>query len=138
MNNRMNHPPPQINPSIWREMEISDKNKDNQEMSELAATGGSTPLAKYRHEEIKQTGKEPDPIEMFKRFHVKKDKHWVSSMAKDLYDGMIEAGAEKVSQGEEPKRFAINQEVIGPQLPKCVLGMGHGVSSVDVFGSPSS
>ncbi|CAL1402874.1 unnamed protein product [Linum trigynum] len=67
LNQRMNHPPPQISPSIWREMfqkwtnpnwvEMSDKNKGNREKSELAATGGSSPLAKYRHEEIKQTGK---------------------------------------------------------------------------------
>ncbi|CAI0626197.1 unnamed protein product [Linum tenue] len=32
-------------------MEMSDKNKGNREKSELAATGGSAPLAKYRHEE---------------------------------------------------------------------------------------
>ncbi|CAL1407645.1 unnamed protein product [Linum trigynum] len=94
LNQRMNHPPPQISPSIWREkvqkltypnwVEMSDKNKGNQEKSELAATGGSASLAKYRHEEIKQTEKEPDPIEMFRRFHVKKDKNWVSSKAKTL------------------------------------------------------
>ncbi|CAI0430531.1 unnamed protein product [Linum tenue] len=138
LNERMNHPPPQISPSIWREMEMSDKNKGNREKSELAATGGSAPLAKYRHEEIKQTGKEPDLIEMFRRFHVKKDKNWVSSKAKPLHDGKIEAEAEKVSQGEEPNRFVIYQEVIGPQRPKRVIGMGHGVSSVDVFGPASS
>ncbi|CAI0431998.1 unnamed protein product [Linum tenue] len=137
LNQRMNHPPPQISPSIWREMEMSEKNKGNREKSELAATGGSAPLAKYRLEEIKQTRKEPDPIEMFRRFHVK-DKNWVSSKAKTLHDGMIQAEAEKVSQGEEPNKFAIYQEVIGPQRPKRVLGMGHGVSSVDVFGPPSS
>ncbi|CAI0432745.1 unnamed protein product, partial [Linum tenue] len=71
-------------------------------------------------------------------FHVKKDKNWVSSKAKTLHDVMIEAEDEKVTQGEEPNRFAIYQEVIGPQRPKHVLGMGHGVSSVDVFGPPSS
>ncbi|CAI0426725.1 unnamed protein product [Linum tenue] len=57
----MNHPPPQITPSIWREMvqkwanlnwlEISDKNKKNREKSELATTSGSAPLTKYRYEE---------------------------------------------------------------------------------------
>ncbi|CAL1355050.1 unnamed protein product [Linum trigynum] len=114
-------------------VEISDKNKENLGKSELAATGTSAPLAKYRHEEIKQAGKEPDPIEMFGCFHVKKDKNWVSSKAKNLHDG-----GEKVSQGEEPNIFAIYQEGIGPQHPKRVLGMGHGVSSVDVFGPPSS
>ncbi|CAI0400731.1 unnamed protein product [Linum tenue] len=77
-------------------------------------------------ETIKQTGKEPDPIEMFRRFHVKKDKNWVSSKAKTLHDGMIQAEGEKVSQGEEPNIFAVYQEVIGPQRPKRVLGMGHG------------
>ncbi|CAL1411108.1 unnamed protein product [Linum trigynum] len=61
MNQRINHPPPQISPSTWREMvqkwtnpnwvEMSDKNKGNREKSELVATGGSAPLAKYRHEE---------------------------------------------------------------------------------------
>ncbi|CAI0476545.1 unnamed protein product [Linum tenue] len=53
---------------------------------------------------------------------------------------MIEAEAEKVSQGEEPSIFAIYQEVIGSQCPKRVLGINgyHGVSSVDVFGPPSS
>ncbi|CAI0430530.1 unnamed protein product, partial [Linum tenue] len=88
----------------FNDMEMSDKNKGNREKSELAATGGSAPLAKYRHEE----------------------------------DGKIEAEAEKVSQGEEPNRFVIYQEVIGPQRPKRVIGMGHGVSSVDVFGPASS
>ncbi|CAL1355049.1 unnamed protein product [Linum trigynum] len=102
-------------------VEISDKNKENLGKSELAATGTSAPLAKYRHEEIKQAGKEPDPIEMFGCFHVKKDKNWVSSKAKNLHDG-----GEKVSQGEEPNIFAIYQEGIGPQHPKRVLGMGHG------------
>ncbi|CAI0432313.1 unnamed protein product [Linum tenue] len=79
----------------FNDMEMSDTNKGNREKSELAATGGSAPLAKYRHEEIKQTGKEPDSIEMFRRFHVKKDKNWVSSKAKTLHDGMIQAEAEK-------------------------------------------
>ncbi|CAL1361559.1 unnamed protein product [Linum trigynum] len=114
----MNHPPPQITPSIWREMvekwanpnwlEISDKNKKNREKSELATTSDSAPLAKYRYEE---------------------DKNWASSKAKDLHDGIIEADAAKVSQGEEPNRFSIYQEVIGPQHHKRVLGMGHGMSS---------
>ncbi|CAI0545623.1 unnamed protein product [Linum tenue] len=67
-------------------------NIGNREKSELAATGGSALLAKYRHEE----------------------------------DGTIQAEAEKVSQGEEPNKFAIYQEVIGPQRPKRVIGMGHG------------
>ncbi|CAL1402875.1 unnamed protein product [Linum trigynum] len=43
-----------------------------------------------------------------------------------MHDGMIQAEAEKVSQGEEPNKFAIYQEVIRPQRPKRVLGMGHG------------
>ncbi|CAL1410557.1 unnamed protein product [Linum trigynum] len=51
---------------------------------------------------------------------------------------MVQVEAEKVPQGEEPNKFASYQEVIGPQRPKGVLGMGHGVSSVDVFGPPSS
>ncbi|CAI0381840.1 unnamed protein product [Linum tenue] len=109
LNQRMNHPLPQISPSIWRKMvqkwtnpnwvEMSDKNKGNREKSELAATGGSAPLAKY---------------DMKRRFHVKKDKNWVSSKARTLHDGMIQAEADKVSQGEEPNKFAIYQEVIGP------------------------
>ncbi|CAI0545625.1 unnamed protein product [Linum tenue] len=97
LNQRMNHPPPQISPSIWREMLQKWTNPNwvnigNREKSELAATGGSALLAKYRHEE----------------------------------DGTIQAEAEKVSQGEEPNKFAIYQEVIGPQRPKRVIGMGHG------------
>ncbi|CAL1401345.1 unnamed protein product [Linum trigynum] len=54
LNERINHPPPQISPSIWMEMvqkwtdpnwvEMSDKNEENREKSELAATGGSAPL----------------------------------------------------------------------------------------------
>ncbi|CAI0627317.1 unnamed protein product, partial [Linum tenue] len=107
----------------FNDMEMSDKNKENREKSELAATA-----VQHRW---------PSTY-MKRRFHVKNDKNWVILKAKTLHDRMIEAEAEKVSQGEEPNRFSIYQEVTGPQRPKRVLGMSHEVSSVYVFGPPSS
>ncbi|CAL1376918.1 unnamed protein product [Linum trigynum] len=38
---------------------------------------------------------------MFRCFHVKKDKNWVSSKAKTLHEGMIEAEAEKEDRTKE-------------------------------------
>ncbi|CAL1394021.1 unnamed protein product [Linum trigynum] len=75
---------------------------------------------------------------MFQLFHAKKDKNWVSLKAKELHNGMIEAEAAKVSQGEDLNRFTIIQEVNGAQHPNRVVWIGYGVSSVDVFNPPSS
>ncbi|CAI0424353.1 unnamed protein product, partial [Linum tenue] len=94
---RMNNPPNAIPPQIWREMvrkwsdpswvDTSDKNKENREKCELKSTCGSAPLAKYRLEEIKKTGREPDPIETFRKFHLTKD-NFTTPKAQALHAGM--------------------------------------------------
>ncbi|CAI0467751.1 unnamed protein product [Linum tenue] len=52
--------------------------------------------------------------------------------------GMKAKEAEKLSKGEDVNKFAIYGEVVGQQRRKRVLGMGCGVSGLDVFGSTSS
>ncbi|CAI0399722.1 unnamed protein product [Linum tenue] len=145
---RINNPPTEIPAHIWREMvnkwsdpnwkSTSDKNKANREKSELTATGGSVPMAKFRLDQIKKTGKEPDPIETFKKFHVKKGNgEFTTPKAQTIHAELKNKEAEKLSQGEEVNQFAIYGEVVGKQPRKRVLGMGYGVTGVDVFG-PSS
>ncbi|CAI0459908.1 unnamed protein product, partial [Linum tenue] len=144
---RMNNPPNAIPPQIWREMvhkwsdpswvDTSDKNKENREKCELKSTCGSAPLAKYKLEEIKKTGREPDPIETFRKFHSTKD-NFTTPKAQALHAGMKAKEAEKLRKGEDVNKFAIYGEVVGQQRRKRVLGMGCGVSGLDVFGSTSS
>ncbi|KAK2653803.1 hypothetical protein Ddye_013659 [Dipteronia dyeriana] len=49
-------------------------------------TTGSVPIAKFKSEEMEKTGKEPCPIEFFKKFHVRKNsKAWTHKKAEELY-----------------------------------------------------
>ncbi|CAI0380757.1 unnamed protein product [Linum tenue] len=145
---RLNNPPTEIPAHIWRDMvnkwsdpnwkSTSDKNKANREKSEITATGGSVPMAKFRLDQIKKTGKEPDPIETFKKFHVKKSNgEFTTPKAQTIHAELKNKEAEKLTQGEEVNQFAIYGEVVGKQSRKRVLGMGYGVSGVDVFGPTS-
>ncbi|CAL1379501.1 unnamed protein product [Linum trigynum] len=145
---RLNNPPTEIPADIWRDMvnkwsdpnwkSTSDKNKANREKSEITATGGYVPMAKFRLDQIKKTGKEPDPIETFKKFHVKKaNGEFTTPKAQTIHVELKNKEAEKLTQGEEVNQFAIYGEVVGKQSRKRVLGMGYGVSGVDVFGPTS-
>ncbi|CAL1355319.1 unnamed protein product [Linum trigynum] len=145
---RLNNPPTEIPAHIWRDMvnkwsdpnwkSTSDKNKANREKSEITATGGSVPMANFRLDQIKKTGKEPDPIETFKKFHVKKaNGEFTTPKAQTIHAELKNKEAEKLTQGEEVNQFAIYGEVVGKQSRKRVLGMGYGVSGVDVFGPTS-
>ncbi|CAI0399193.1 unnamed protein product [Linum tenue] len=118
---RLNNPPTEIPAHIWRDMvnkwsdpnwkSTSDKNKANREKSELTATGGSVPMAKFRLDQIKKTGKEPDPIETFKKFHVKKaNGEFTTPKAQTIHVELKNKEAEKLSQGEEENQFAIYGE----------------------------
>ncbi|CAL1370181.1 unnamed protein product [Linum trigynum] len=118
---RINNPPTEIPAHIWRDMvnkwsdpnwkSTSDKNKANREKSELTATGGSVPMAKFRLDQIKKTGKEPNPIETFKKFHVKKGNgEFTILKAQTIHAELKNKEAEKLSQGEEVNEFAIYGE----------------------------
>ncbi|CAL1360140.1 unnamed protein product [Linum trigynum] len=118
---RINNPPTEIPAHIWREMvnkwsdpnwkSTTDKNKANREKSELTATGGSVPMAKFRLDQIKKTGKEPDPIETFKKFHVKKGNgEFTTPKAQTIHAELKNKKAEKLSQGEEVNQFAIYED----------------------------
>ncbi|CAL1371205.1 unnamed protein product [Linum trigynum] len=142
---RLNNPPTEIPAHIWRDMvskwsdpnwkSTSDKNKTNREKFELTTTGGSVPMAKFRRD--KKTGREPDLIETFKKFHVKKGNgEFTTPKAQTIHAKLKNKEAEKLSQGEEVNQFAIYGEIVGNQPRKHVLGMGAGVSGVDVFALP--
>ncbi|CAI0421736.1 unnamed protein product, partial [Linum tenue] len=143
----MKNPPNEIPPQIWQEIvrkwldpswvDTSDKNKEDRQKCELKSPCGSAPLAKYRLEEIKKTGREPDPIETFRNFHSTKD-NFTTPKAQALHAGMKAKEAEKLSKWEDVNKFAIYGEVVGQHRRKRVLGMGCGVSGLDVFGSTSS
>ncbi|CAL1381747.1 unnamed protein product [Linum trigynum] len=118
---RLNNPPTEIPAHIWRDMvnkwsdpnwkSTSDKNKANREKSELTATGGSIPMAKFRLDQIKKMEKEPDPIETFRKFHVKKaNGEFTTPKAQTIHAEFKNKEAEKLSQGEEVNQFAIYGE----------------------------
>ncbi|CAI0475613.1 unnamed protein product [Linum tenue] len=134
---RINDPPTEIPAHIWREMvnkwsdpkwkSTSDKNKANREKSEVTATGGFVPMANFRLDQIKKTGKEPNPIETFKKFHVKKGNgEFTTPKAQTIHAELKNKEAEKLSQGEEVNQFSIYGEVVGKHPRKRVLGMGYG------------
>ncbi|CAL1389988.1 unnamed protein product [Linum trigynum] len=107
---KMKNPPNAIPPQIWWEMvrkwsnpswvDTSDKNKENREKCELKSTCGSAPLAKYRLEEIKKTGREPNPIETFRKFYSTKD-NFTTPKAQALHAGMKAKEVKKLSKGED-------------------------------------
>ncbi|CAI0462173.1 unnamed protein product [Linum tenue] len=95
----------------FRNRSTSDKNKANREKSEITGTGGFVPMAKFRLDQIKKTGKEPDPIETFKKFHVKKaNGEFTTPKAQTIHAELKNKEAEKFSQGEEVNQFAIYGE----------------------------
>ncbi|CAI0540405.1 unnamed protein product [Linum tenue] len=145
---RLSNPPTEIPAHIWRDMvnkwsdpnwkSTGDKNKGNRGKSVITTNGGSVPMEKFRLDQIKKTGKEPDPIETFKKFHVKKaNGEFTTPKAQTIHAELKNKEAEKLSQGEEVNQFAIYGEVVGKQYRKRVMGMGYGVSGVDVFGPTS-
>ncbi|CAL1371338.1 unnamed protein product [Linum trigynum] len=118
---RINNPPSKIPAHIWRDMvnkwrdlnwkSTSDKNKANREKSKLTATGGSVPMAKFMLDQIKKTGKEPDPIETFKKFHVKKGNGgFTTPKPHTIHVELKNKEAKKLRQEEEVNQFAIYGE----------------------------
>ncbi|CAL1379629.1 unnamed protein product [Linum trigynum] len=74
----------------------TDKNKANREKCKLTAP------AIFLCLHIKKTGKEPDPIVTFKKFHVKKaNGEFTTPKAQTIHAEMKNKEAEKLSQGEK-------------------------------------
>ncbi|CAL1411244.1 unnamed protein product [Linum trigynum] len=68
-------------------------------------------MAKLRLDQIKKTGKEPNPIETFKKFHVKKGNgEFTTPKAQTIHAELKNKEDEKLIQGEEVNQFAIYGE----------------------------
>ncbi|KAL5787229.1 hypothetical protein ACOSP7_004178 [Xanthoceras sorbifolium] len=135
----MAHCPDKIPPPVWNEMvrkwmkkgwqDKSKRNKDNSKAVDMYHTTGSIPMAKYKSEEMEKTGKEPSPIERFKKFHVRKHsiEVWTHEKAKQLYVCIT-------LQIYKTVNFL---ETIRKPSHGHILGLGVGVKAKDVYGSSS-
>ncbi|KAK1572485.1 hypothetical protein Q3G72_033332 [Acer saccharum] len=142
------HCPDNVPPSVWREMvkkwmkqgwqDKSVRNKSNRDSVDMHHTTGSVPIAKYKSEEIEKTGKEPCPIECFKKFHVrKKSKVWTHDKAEELYKQMETKIKNAREEGSEVNVWDIYRETVGEPSHGRILGLGVGIKAKDVYGSSS-
>ncbi|CAN1236934.1 hypothetical protein LINGRAPRIM_LOCUS1784 [Linum grandiflorum] len=148
LKDRYEHPPENITPTIWRQMvdkwstdkwaEKSVQNKDNRSNSGLKGTGGSIPMAKFRADKKKKDGVEPSPIDLWEKFHMKKDKTWSTEKAETMHNDMKARQVASIDEGVIPNDWDIYHDVIGKPKHGRVLGMGVGVKVTDVFGYSSA
>ncbi|KAL5789567.1 hypothetical protein ACOSQ2_004455 [Xanthoceras sorbifolium] len=129
---RMAHCPYKIPPPVWNEMVrkwMKKEWQDNSKAVDMYHTTGSIPMAKYKSEEMEKTGKEPSPIECFKKFHVRKHstKVWTHKKAKQLYVCITLQICKTVN-------FL---ETVGKPSHGHILGLGVGVKAKDIYGSSS-
>ncbi|KAK1560749.1 hypothetical protein Q3G72_030485 [Acer saccharum] len=100
MKDRIAHPSNNVSPVVWKQMvdkwmgakwqDKSKKNANNQSCVQMHHATGSVSFAKYKYEQVKQTGVEPSPIDCFKKFNMSKTKDgeakWSSERAKVLHN----------------------------------------------------
>ncbi|KAL5773326.1 hypothetical protein ACOSQ2_013250 [Xanthoceras sorbifolium] len=130
--NRMVHCPDNIPPPILNEMDKSKRNKDNSKAVDMYHTTCSIPMAKYKSEEMEKTGKEPSPIECFKKFHVRKHSTevWTHEKAKQLYEQMETSKINAIKEDCKVDEWNIYRETVGkPSHAKDVYGSSSDESS---------
>ncbi|KAK2638260.1 hypothetical protein Ddye_026055 [Dipteronia dyeriana] len=87
---------------------------------------------------MEKTGKEPCPIECFKKFHVRKNSEaWTHEKAEELYKQMETKITNAREEGSEVNDWDIYRETIGEPSHGRILGLGVGIKAKDVYGSSS-
>ncbi|KAK4847845.1 hypothetical protein QYF36_006454 [Acer negundo] len=135
---RIAHPPDNVSPVVWKEMvdkwmdakcqNKSKKSPNSQKSVQMCHTAGSVSFAKYKYEQVKQTGVEPNPIDSFKKFNMSKTKDGEAKWSK-------EAAA---NQDYKVDDWDIYLEVVGEASHGHVVGLGRGMKPEDVFGPGGS
>ncbi|CAN1183375.1 hypothetical protein LINPERPRIM_LOCUS42772 [Linum perenne] len=77
---------------------------------------------------------EPSPIDLWEKFHMKKNKIWSTPKLKVFQNEMKTRQAASIDEGVTPNDWDIYYGVIGEPKHGLVLGMGAGVKVQDVFG----
>ncbi|KAI5350205.1 hypothetical protein L3X38_003096 [Prunus dulcis] len=97
-------------------------------------------MEKYIKDELDRTGIEPSPIDCFKKFHVSKPKNgeeesWPSEKAKELFEKLENKKVAATEDENEVFDWDIYKEVIGGPSHGCILSLGGGYSTKDVYPS---
>ncbi|CAN1133416.1 hypothetical protein LINPERPRIM_LOCUS30630 [Linum perenne] len=77
---------------------------------------------------------EPSPIDLWEKFHMKKNKIWSTPKAEVMHVCFLIKIISSIDEGVTPNDWDIYYGVIGEPKHGRVLGMGAGVKVQDVFG----